>query len=76
MTEQSSIVTVEDKQETLIGKVCNPWMWRVANGFMALFFAFASYVQVSPPYFELIMFLAPEKVNLWRYHNLFIVMIR
>ena len=49
MTEQSSIVTVEDKQETLIGKVCNPWMWRVANGFMALFFAFASYVQVSPP---------------------------
>lgn len=49
MTEQSSIVTVEDKQETLIGKVCNPWMWRVANGFMALFFAFASYVQINDP---------------------------
>lgn len=54
MNEQSSSVTIEDKQETLIGKVCNPWTWRLANGFMALFFAFATYVQVSVPHFEFI----------------------
>lgn len=49
MNEQSSSVTIEDKQETLIGKVCNPWTWRLANGFMALFFAFATYVQLNDP---------------------------
>ena len=71
-----STVPIEDKQQLLIGKVCNPWTWRVANGFMAVFFALAAYVQVSVRYvFFFSYIVSQEAVTLSRYHQLFIVMI-
>ena len=50
MAEWSTVPIEDSKQQLLIGKVCNPWTWRVANGFMAVFFALAAYVQVSVRY--------------------------
>ena len=41
-----SAIPIQDNQQ-LLAKICNPWTWRIANGFMAVFFGLAAYVQVS-----------------------------
>ena len=44
MPSWSAIPIPDDKQPDWI---CRPWLWRVANGFMAIFFALAAFVQVG-----------------------------
>ena len=44
MAEKNTSVAIQDIN--FPSKVCSPWTWRLANGFMAVFFALSAYVQV------------------------------
>lgn len=47
MADKNTSVAIQDIN--FPSKVCSPWTWRLANGFMAVFFALSAYVQINDP---------------------------
>lgn len=46
---ECSTVQIQENSKSIAVMVCKPWTWRLSNGFMALFFALAAYVQMNDP---------------------------